>query len=83
MKKAIRRQVATPKAAKTDPSTPLLQWQVGEQVLHGKFGVGEVTHVFGAEGKVSLAVKFEGVATKKVLDPQAVGLRKFDGGGDR
>jgi DNA helicase II / ATP-dependent DNA helicase PcrA len=83
MKKAIRRQVATPKAAKTDPSTPPLQWQVGEQVLHGKFGVGEVTHVFGAEGKVSLAVKFEGVATKKVLDPQAVGLRKFDGGGDR
>jgi DNA helicase II / ATP-dependent DNA helicase PcrA len=78
LKKTIRRQVAMPKAEKTDPPAPAQQWSVGEQVLHGKFGVGEVTHVFGAEGKVSLAVKFEGIATKKVLDPQAVGLRKFD-----
>jgi DNA helicase II / ATP-dependent DNA helicase PcrA len=79
MKKTIRRHVATPKAKKTDPTSPHQKWTVGEQVLHGKFGIGEVTHVFGAEGKISLAVKFEGVATKKVLDPQAVGLRKFDG----
>jgi DNA helicase II / ATP-dependent DNA helicase PcrA len=79
MKKTIRRQVATPKAEKTDPNSPPQKWTVGEQVLHGKFGIGEVTHVFGAEGKISLAVKFEGVATKKVLDPQAVRLRKFDG----
>jgi DNA helicase II / ATP-dependent DNA helicase PcrA len=79
MKKTIRRQVATPKAKKTDPTSPPQKWTVGEQVLHGKFGIGEVTHVFGAEGKISLAVKFEGVATKKVLDPQAVGLQKFDG----
>jgi DNA helicase II / ATP-dependent DNA helicase PcrA len=79
MKKTIRRQVATQKAKKTDPTSPPQKWTVGEQVLHGKFGIGEVTHVFGAEGKISLAVKFEGVATKKVLDPQAVGLRKFDG----
>jgi DNA helicase II / ATP-dependent DNA helicase PcrA len=79
MKKTIRRHVATPKAKKTDPNSPPQKWTVGEQVLHGKFGIGEVTHVFGAEGKISLAVKFEGVATKKVLDPQAVGLRKFDG----
>ncbi len=78
MKKTVRRQVAMPRAEKTDPPTPAQQWSVGEQVLHGKFGVGEVTHVFGNGEKVSLAVKFEGVATKKVLDPQAVGLRKFD-----
>jgi DNA helicase II / ATP-dependent DNA helicase PcrA len=79
MKKTIRRQVATTQAKKTDPTSPPQKWTVGEQVLHGKFGIGEVTHVFGAEGKVSLAVKFEGVATKKVIDPQAVGLQKFDG----
>jgi DNA helicase II / ATP-dependent DNA helicase PcrA len=64
-----------------DQSSDLAQgpWTVGDRVVHGKFGEGEVTHVFGGEGKVSLAVKFEGVVTKKVIDPQAVKLEKLNG----
>jgi DNA helicase II / ATP-dependent DNA helicase PcrA len=82
LKRTVRRQTANPKPTLTAEGLPQT-WTVGEQVLHGKFGIGEITHVFGAEGKVSVAVKFEGLAMKKVLDPQAIGLQKIAHVGDR
>jgi DNA helicase II / ATP-dependent DNA helicase PcrA len=44
-------------------------------VSHPKFGMGDITHVFGDEGKVSVAVAFEGMG-KKILEPRATGLFK-------
>jgi DNA helicase II / ATP-dependent DNA helicase PcrA len=82
LKRTVRRQTANPKPTLTAEGLPQT-WTVGEQVLHGKFGIGEITHVFGAEGKVSVAVKFEGLSMKKVLDPQAIGLQKIAHVGDR
>lgn len=62
-------------------TTPTI-WKVGEKVLHGTYGVGEITHVFGKEHKVSVAVKFAGLG-QKVLDPRATGLKKIANVADR
>ena len=43
-------------------------WQVGDQVIHASFRVGEITHIFGSGEKVSIAVKFAGMGPK-ILDP--------------
>ena len=44
-------------------------WAVGDQLRHGSFGVGTVTHLFGSGEKISIAVKFEGMGPK-ILDPR-------------
>jgi DNA helicase II / ATP-dependent DNA helicase PcrA len=65
----------TPSAMpKNSPATE--KWLVGDRVLHPKFGMGNITHVFGSEGKVSVAVAFEGGTGKKILEPRATGLYK-------
>ena len=48
---------------------PGRSWQVGDQVIHASFGVGEITHTFGSGEKVSIAVKFAGMGPK-ILDPR-------------
>ena len=57
---AVRRRQAGP--------APGRSWQVGDQVIHASFGVGEITHTFGSGEKVSIAVKFAGM-DPKILDP--------------
>jgi DNA helicase II / ATP-dependent DNA helicase PcrA len=52
------------------------KWLVGDRVLHPKFGMGNITHVFGSDDKVSVAVAFEGGTGKKILEPRATGLYK-------
>ena len=66
-----------PKTAGKKPlsnATPI-DWQVGDRVVHGTYGLGEITHIFGKEHKVSVAVKFKGLG-QKILDPRATGLQK-------
>ncbi len=80
----IRPRVAPPTAAekKQAAAAPPQTWLVGEKVLHGTFGVGEITHVFGSDRKISVAVKFVGVG-QKILEPRATGLRKISNAIDR
>jgi DNA helicase II / ATP-dependent DNA helicase PcrA len=69
----IHRHIAPKDMPKNSPATE--KWVVGDRVLHPKFGLGDITHVFGDEGKVSVAVAFEGMG-KKILEPRATGLFK-------
>jgi DNA helicase II / ATP-dependent DNA helicase PcrA len=41
--------------------------EVGDQVVHGRYGVGTVTELVGEGDKTEAAVKFEGVGLKKFL----------------
>jgi DNA helicase II / ATP-dependent DNA helicase PcrA len=68
------RHIAPKDMPKNTPTTE--KWTVGDRVLHPKFGMGSITHVFGSEGKVSVAVAFEGGTGKKILEPRATGLYK-------
>jgi DNA helicase-2/ATP-dependent DNA helicase PcrA len=53
------------------------KWQVGDQVLHKSFGIGEITHVFGEGNKLSLAIKFVNLG-QKIIDPRVAQLKKID-----
>ncbi|WP_017717499.1 DNA helicase PcrA [Kamptonema formosum] len=53
-----------------------LDLKVGDRVIHGTFGLGEVTHVFGAGNKMSVAVKFAGA--QKILDPKTAPVQKVE-----
>jgi DNA helicase II / ATP-dependent DNA helicase PcrA len=52
-------------------------WQVGEKVLHKSFGIGEITHIFGAGKKVSLAIKFDSLG-QKIIDPRVAQLQRVE-----
>ncbi|MBE9008327.1 DNA helicase PcrA [Fortiea sp. LEGE XX443] len=52
-------------------------WQVGDKVLHKTFGIGEITHVFGAGNKISVAIKFASLG-QKIIDPRVAQLQKVD-----
>ena len=52
-------------------------WQVGDRVLHKTFGIGDITHVFDAGNKTSVAVKFISLGTK-IIDPRVAQLQKAD-----
>ncbi|MBD2692500.1 tetratricopeptide repeat protein [Anabaena catenula] len=52
-------------------------WNVGDHVIHKRFGTGEITHVFGSQNKVSLAIKFN-KACQKIIDPTIAQLVKID-----
>jgi DNA helicase-2/ATP-dependent DNA helicase PcrA len=58
------------------PYTPQ-NWQVGDQVLHRAFGIGEITHVFGQGNKVSVAIKFPSLG-QKIVDPHLAQLQRVD-----
>ncbi|MBN3958241.1 DNA helicase PcrA [Nostoc sp. NMS8] len=52
-------------------------WQVGDQVLHKTFGLGEITHVFGTGSKMSVAIKFASLG-QKIVDPRVAQLQKVE-----
>jgi DNA helicase-2/ATP-dependent DNA helicase PcrA len=56
-----------------NPHTHAQDWGVGDRLVHKGFGLGEVTHVFGAGNKICLAVKFSGVG-QKIIDPKVTKL---------
>ena len=58
---AVRRRQAGP--------APGRSWYVGDKLTHSSFGVGEITHTFGSGEKISIAVKFVGMAPI-ILDPR-------------
>ncbi|MEA5571551.1 DNA helicase PcrA [Calothrix sp. UHCC 0171] len=53
-------------------------WQVGDHVLHKTFGEGEITHVFDAASKTSVAIKFLNLGSTKIIDPRVAQLQKMD-----
>jgi DNA helicase-2/ATP-dependent DNA helicase PcrA len=71
-KKANKTQSKSPKK-----SSKVENFAVGDRVLHRSFGVGQVTHIFGNKGKISIAVKFMS-SSPKILDPQVVPLEKLE-----
>lgn len=67
-------EIATRSKPKSpNPNTHEHDWTVGDRLLHKGFGLGEVTHVFGAGDKICLAVKFSGVG-QKIIDPKVTRL---------
>ncbi|MDZ8023315.1 MAG: DNA helicase PcrA [Nostoc sp. DedQUE11] len=52
-------------------------WQVGDHVLHKTFGLGEITHVFGAGNKLSVAIKFASLG-QKIVDPRVAQLQRVE-----
>ncbi|MEN9216840.1 MAG: DNA helicase PcrA [Gloeomargarita sp. HHBFW_bins_162] len=65
--------------AKTPVSTTARRaWQVGDRCVHHKFGVGQVTHIFGQEPRVHLGIRFESHPTPKMIDPRLVELTRLD-----
>ncbi len=55
----------------------ILDWKVGEQLVHGKFGLGEVTHIFGSGDRISIAVKFPALGQRKIIDPKLAPLERL------
>ncbi|MEL6936952.1 MAG: 3'-5' exonuclease, partial [Cyanobacteria bacterium J06607_17] len=80
-----RLQVTSKKAAKLKNPEPEVQkpgsheddWGVGEKVVHGAFGEGTITHIFGAGNKICLAIKFPGLG-KKIIDPRVATLTRVE-----
>lgn len=66
---AVRRRQAGP--------APGRSWQIGDEVIHANFGVGEINHTFGSGKRVSIAVRFAGMGPK-VLDPRLVPIEPLD-----
>jgi DNA helicase II / ATP-dependent DNA helicase PcrA len=59
------------------PNTNAQDWSVGDRLVHKAFGLGEVTHIFGAGNKICLAVKFPNLG-KKIIDPNITVLERFE-----
>ena len=68
-KNAVRRLYSGPSKGKS--------WKVGDEVIHAKFGKGEIIHIFGSGEKVSIAVKF-GDKGSKILDPRLAPIRSIN-----
>ncbi|MDY7024481.1 MAG: 3'-5' exonuclease, partial [Cyanobacteriota bacterium] len=75
VKKPKKTQSKTQK--KSTKSSTVETFAVGDRVFHRSFGVGEVTHVFGNKGKMSIAVKFT-TSSPKILDPKVVPIEKLE-----
>jgi len=60
-----------------DTATTNFNWQVGDRVMHKSFGAGEITHIFGAGNKLSVAIKFPGLG-QKIIDPRVAKLQKME-----
>ncbi|MCG5059338.1 MAG: DNA helicase PcrA [Limnoraphis sp. WC205] len=74
--KSTKKTQKTPEKKNQTPSK-VESFAVGDRVLHRSFGIGEVTHIFGNKGKISIAVKFT-TSSPKILDPQIVPLEKLE-----
>tara|TARA_Y100000589_G_scaffold16161_1_gene13137 strand:- start:4992 stop:7394 length:2403 start_codon:yes stop_codon:yes gene_type:complete len=53
------------------------KWNVGDNLIHSKFGKGEIIHIFGSGERISLAVKF-GDKGSKILDPRLAPIRSIN-----
>jgi DNA helicase II / ATP-dependent DNA helicase PcrA len=62
-------------ASRVNNSNSEQNWQVGDRVVHGSFGAGEITHIFGEGNKISLAIKFSSLG-QKIIDPRIAQLHK-------
>ncbi len=69
-----QKQRRQPKSSPAN-STTLLNWEVGDVVIHTNFGEGTVTHVLGTGRKANLAIKFPGIG-QKIIDPRYAPLRR-------
>lgn len=58
--------------ASTSTRSPV--WRVGDRCLHRKFGLGQITHVFGQAPRIHLGIRFESHPTPKMIDPRLVEL---------
>ncbi len=65
---AVRRLYSGPSKGKS--------WEIGDELIHSKFGKGEIIHIFGRGEKVSIAVKF-GDKGSKILDPRLAPIRSI------
>jgi DNA helicase-2/ATP-dependent DNA helicase PcrA len=76
-----RRAAATSRVvqsgARSQSSSPGDDWQVGDQVVHESFGVGQVTHVFGSGTKQCLAIKFPQTG-QKIVSPHLSPLKRVE-----
>ncbi|HEY9853235.1 MAG TPA: DNA helicase PcrA [Leptolyngbyaceae cyanobacterium] len=74
---SLGRKSPTPKPSDESnvSATPGQNWKVGDRIIHKTFGVGEISHIFGAGNKLCLAVKFPSVG-QKILDPKIAPLQK-------
>src|SRR5579883_400097 len=61
--RVVSQGISTTRGKQASPEN----WQVGEQVIHKTFGVGEITHIFGTGHKISLAIKFASLG-QKIID---------------
>ena len=52
-------------------------WRVGDRVIHRRFGVGQISHVFGTGNKQSIAIKFPNLG-QKIIDPKIDALQKIE-----
>ncbi len=66
---AVRRKYAGPKPGKA--------WEIGDKVIHSSFGEGSITHIFGNNEKISIAVKFHGMGPK-ILDPRLAPIKPIN-----
>lgn len=73
----VSRSFTKTTSVKTSNQNTTENWQVGERVLHKSFGIGEITHVFGAGNKVSVAIKFASLG-QKIIDPRVAQLQRVD-----
>ncbi|MFN6069533.1 MAG: AAA family ATPase, partial [Pseudanabaena sp.] len=69
------RTVAIPKVNAVKPK-PSVNWQVGDRVMHDKFGEGQVANLLGTGDKMYLAVSFAGQG-KKIIDPKIAPIQKI------
>jgi DNA helicase II / ATP-dependent DNA helicase PcrA len=68
------RAVSQTAKSSSTPSAPG-SWKVGDRAVHPDFGPGQITHVFGKDEKVCLAIKFPNQG-QKIIDPRAIALQK-------
>ena len=73
----LERFTVSPAPKSRNPNTHEQDWSVGDRLVHKAFGVGEVTHIFGAGNKICLAVKFPGVG-RKIIDPKVTVLQRVE-----
>jgi DNA helicase-2/ATP-dependent DNA helicase PcrA len=69
-----RQKVAKTRSPKSKQQS---NWKVGDRVVHNTFGVGEVTHLFGTDNKMSLAVKFVS-GGQKIIDPKVAPMQRVE-----
>jgi hypothetical protein len=51
------------------------KWQINDRVSHKNYGIGEITHIFGAGEKICLAINFSGCG-RRIIDPKTSPLSR-------